>query len=109
MTDYYKDGQIKGERFFENDIQVGKTVYFYPSGSVKEVVYFDGGKMNGGDTIFYEDGKLQFLRTWNQGLLDGYVRKWDTLGVVTYEAKYAADRLVEVQGKSVHPDSLLAN
>jgi len=107
MTDYYKDGKVKGERLFENDVQVGKTVYFYPSGSVKEVLYFDAGKMNGGDSIFYEDGKLQFLRNWNMGVLDGYIRKLDTAGIVTYEAKYANDQLIQVQGKSVHPDSLI--
>jgi antitoxin component YwqK of YwqJK toxin-antitoxin module len=37
--------------------------------------------MNGGDTIFYENGKIQFLRNWNHGVLDGYIRKWDENGV----------------------------
>ena len=107
MTEYYKDGKVKSLRTFENDMEIGQSVFFYESGAVKERIYLADGKLNGGDTIFYEDGKPQFMRNWNQGLLDGYVRKWDTLGVVTYEAKYAADKLVEVQGKSVHPDSLL--
>jgi len=107
MTEYYKDGKVKSLRTFENNVEIGQSVFFYESGAVKERIYLADGKLNGGDTIFYENGKPQFMRNWNQGLLDGYVRKWDTLGVVTYEAKYAADKLVEVQGKSVHPDSLI--
>jgi len=95
-----------GERLFENDEQVGKTTFYYPSGSVKEVQYYDHGKMNGGDTVFYDGGKLQFLRTWKNGVLDGYLRKWDENGVMNYEAKYANNRLVEVKGQSVDPDSL---
>ena len=107
MTEYYKDGKVKSLRTFENNVEIGQSVFFYESGAVKERIYLADGKLNGGDTIFYENGKPQFMRNWNHGLLEGYVRKWDTLGVVTYEAKYAADKLVEVQGKSVHPDSLL--
>jgi len=108
MTEYYKDGKVKSLRTFENDMEIGQSVFFYPSGAIKERIYLVDGKLNGGDTVFYESGQPQFMRNWNHGLLDGYVRKWDTLGVMTYEAKYAADKLVEVKGKSVHPDSLLA-
>ncbi len=108
MTDYYKDGKVKSLRTFNNDVEVGQSVFFYPGGAVKERIYLADGKLNGGDTVFYESGQPQFMRNWNHGLMDGYVRKWDTLGVVTYEAKYANDQLIEVQGKSVHPDSLIA-
>jgi len=108
MTEYYKDGKIKGERLFENDVQVGKTVYYYPSGRVKEAQYYQEGKMHGGDTVFYEDGKPQFLRTYNKGILDGYIRKWGPDGSLIYEARYANDTVVEVMGKSVHPDSLMS-
>jgi antitoxin component YwqK of YwqJK toxin-antitoxin module len=108
MTEYYKDGTVKSERMFENDVEVGTSVFFYPNGAVKERIYLVGGKLNGGDTIFYEDGKPQFMRNWNHGILDGYIRKWDTIGNVTYEARYANDKLVEVKGQSVHPDSLIA-
>lgn len=107
MTEYYKDGKIKGERLFENDLQVGKTTYYYPSGRIKEAQYYDQGKMHGGDTVFYEDGTPQFLRNFNHGVLDGYIRKWAPDGSIIYEAKYANDTLVEVKGQQVHPDTLM--
>jgi antitoxin component YwqK of YwqJK toxin-antitoxin module len=107
MIEYYKDGKIKGEREFKNDIQVNKSVFYYPSGKLQEVQYHDEGKLHGGDTVFYETGQPQFLRNFNHGLLDGYLRKWAPDGTVIFEAKYKNDTLVEVKGESVHPDTLL--
>jgi antitoxin component YwqK of YwqJK toxin-antitoxin module len=106
MTDFYKDGKVKGQRFFENDLQVGKTVYYYPSGKIKEAQYYEEGKLHGGDTIFYEDGKPEFMRNFTNGLLDGYIRKWGPDGAIIYEARYSNDTLVEVKGESIHPDTL---
>ena len=51
MTEYYKDGKIKGDRLFKNDIQIGKSTFYYPSGKVKEVQYYEEGKITGGDTL----------------------------------------------------------
>ncbi|MEO5907079.1 MAG: hypothetical protein ABIQ11_10155 [Saprospiraceae bacterium] len=106
MTDYYLDGSLKSERFFENDLQVGKSTFYYPSGKVQEVQYYDQGQKHGGDTIFYESGVPQFLVTFNHGLKDGYVRKWGEDGSLIYEAKYAMEKLVEVKGEPLHPDTL---
>lgn len=107
MIEYYKDGKIKGERLFENDMQIGKTTYYYPSGKIQEAQYYDEGKLHGGDTVFYESGSPQFMRNFNHGLLHGYLRKWAPDGSIIYEAKYSNDTLVEVKGEPVHPDTLL--
>jgi antitoxin component YwqK of YwqJK toxin-antitoxin module len=109
MTEYFKDGKVKTERNFENGQEVGRTVHYYPGGAIKEAQHYEGGKLQGGDTVFYETGTPQFLRNWNHGVLDGYIRKWGEDGVLIYEAKYANDKLVEVKGEAVHPDSLLHN
>ena len=106
MTDYYPDGKLKAERIFEHDIQVGKTTLYYESGKIKEVQYYADGKIIGGDTVFYEDGKPQFLITFTKGLKDGYVRKWGEDGSLTYEAKYSNEKLVEVKGEAINPDSI---
>ncbi len=103
MTDYYPDGSLMGERVFENDIQVGKTILYYKSGKIKEVQYYLDGKIHGGDTVFYEDGKPQFVLTFTKGIKDGYVRKWGPDGTLIYEAKYSNDTLVEVKGEAVRP------
>ena len=102
MTEYYKDGNLKAEMHFENDIQVGKATFYYPSGKVEEVQYFDQGKLHGGDTVFYEDGTPKFVRTFHHGLKDGYLRKWDSTGVMIYEVKFSMDTLKEVEGVPVN-------
>ncbi|MBK9735159.1 MAG: hypothetical protein IPO92_09420 [Saprospiraceae bacterium] len=101
MTDYYPSGALKGERFFENNQQIGKTSLYFESGAIKEVQYYENGLKNGGDTVFYEDGKLQFVVTLKNDKKDGYLRKWGQDGELIYEAKFEMDTLVEVGGKSV--------
>lgn len=105
MTDYYPDGSLKGERLFENDIQVGKTTIYYQSGKIKEVQHYQDGKIHGGDTIFYENGKPEFVITFNRGIKNGYLRKWSPEGVLTYEARYENDTLVEVKGEVIKSDT----
>jgi antitoxin component YwqK of YwqJK toxin-antitoxin module len=106
MVDYYLDGKLKSERFFKNDIQVDKSTFYYPSGKVQEVQYYDQGQKHGGDTIFYESGAPQMVVTFNHGQKDGYLRKWGEDGALIYEAKYAMEKLVEVNGESLGRDSI---
>lgn len=106
MTEYYPDGKVKGVRLFEHDLQVGKTIYYYPGGAVKEVQYYDLGKINGGDTVFYENGRPEFVRTFDHGKLHGDLRKWAEDGSIIYEARYDQDKLAEVKGQEVRPDSM---
>ena len=47
MIDYYPNGKLKGERMFENDIQVGKTTLYHKNGRIKEVQYYADGKIPG--------------------------------------------------------------
>lgn len=107
MIDYYKDGKVKIERLFKNDIQIGKSTFYYPSGKIKEVQYYEEGKITGGDTLFYETGEPEFLRTYTKGMLDGYLRKWAPDGTIIYEAKYSNDTLVEVKGEPIKRDTTI--
>ncbi len=102
MTEYYKNGAPKSEMHFENDVQVGTATFYYSSGKVKERQYFDQGKIHGGDTVFYEDGSPMFVNTFGHGLKHGYLRKWDSTGVMTYEALFSMDTLKEVRGVPVN-------
>lgn len=106
MIDYYPSGSLKGERMFENDIQVGKTTIYHKNGKIKEVQYYTDGKIHGGDTLFYDTGQPEMVLTFNKGLKDGYVRKWSQDGTLIYEAKYENEILVEVKGKPLVHDSI---
>ena len=105
--EYFKDGKVKAERMFKDDVQVGVAITYYPGGAVKERQYYsDEGMKTGGDTLFYESGKPQFLRNWDKNKLHGYIRKWGEDGTLIYEAKYDHDKLVEVKGEAIQQDSL---
>ncbi len=100
MTDYHPNGSVKSERMFKNNLQTGRTVFYYPDGQIKEVQFFDeNGLKDGGDSTFYENGNLQLLINFKTGKKHGYLQKWSTEGLLTYEARYQMDSLVEVQGE----------
>jgi len=101
MTDYYPSGAVKGERYFKDNKQVGKTVIYYESGAVKEVQYYENGLRNGGDTIFFESGVIQYISEFKDEKKNGYLRIYDATGNMTYEARFAMDSLIEVGGKSI--------
>lgn len=104
MTDYFPDGRLKAERWFENDRQSGRTVLYYPGGQVKEVQYYQDGKKEGGDSLFYEDGRLEFAVEYHLEKKHGYMRKWAPDGSLVIEARYSMDSLVEVKGEPVRLD-----
>lgn len=101
MKDFYPDGSPKGERYFENGMQVGKTTLYYNNGEIMEVQYYENGLKNGGDTVFYESGKVKFAVTYKDEKKNGYLRKWSEDGILVYEAKFELDSLVEVKGESI--------
>jgi Uncharacterized protein conserved in bacteria len=92
------------ERSFQKNVQHGKTVVYYPNGKIKEVQYFDQGLRVGGDTIFYENGAIQFETSFVAGKKNGYMRKWDSQGNLTYHVKYQMDTVVEIMGKPIGQD-----
>lgn len=104
MTDYYTDGKVLAERWFEDDRQSGRTVIYFPSGHIKEVQHYLAGKKNGGDTLWYENGQIEFVTTLEDDKKHGYLRKWHTDGTLVFEAKYDHDTLIEVKGKPIRRD-----
>ncbi len=109
MKDFYPDGKLMAERWFENGLQSGRTVIYYPTGKIKEVQYFQGGQQTSGDTLWYENNQIQFAVTFKENKKHGYLRKWDTTGVLIFESKYVMDTLVEVKGRPLHQDTVLEN
>ncbi len=101
MIQYYYDGKVKSELWFEHDKQVGRTVVYYPEGQIKEVQYYDKGLKQRGDTIWYASGKIQFTVPFVDNHKHGYLRKWDEDGKLVFESRYDMDSLVEVKGQPI--------
>lgn len=103
MTDYYPDGRLKGERWFEHDRQTGRTVLYHPGGQVMETQYYADGLKQGGDTVWYDNGRPQFITWFEAGKKNGYLHKWSPAGELIFEARYEMDSLVEVKGERIRP------
>jgi len=102
MTDFYPDGKLMAERWFNLGKQHGKTLIYYPAGAVKEVQYYAHGEQQGGDTIWYEDGRIQFAVVFEKSKKNGYLRKWSPIGDLIFESKFAMDTLIEVKGEAIN-------
>jgi antitoxin component YwqK of YwqJK toxin-antitoxin module len=105
MQEFYPDGKLKIERFFQNGLQTGRATVYYPDGKIKETQYFDNGKQSKGDTIYYTDGRIQFVVSFKDGKKDGFLRKWTPDSELFYEARYEMDVLKEVKGRPIIQDS----
>lgn len=98
MLEYYLTGDLKSRTQFVNDKQSGKTIYYFKSGKIQEIQYFNENKLDNGDTSFYENGAIEKIVEFTKGLKNGYVKKFDTTGVLYFNAKYKMDTLIEVKG-----------
>ncbi len=106
MTEYYLGGKIRSKRIFKNDLQTGRTEFYFPQGQIKEVQFFNvNGLKEGNDSSFYENGKPQMVLGFEEGKKHGYLRKWSPEGQLIYEARYQKDILVEVKGQVLKRDS----
>ncbi len=100
LLEFYQDGRLKSERLFIEDKESGRTAVYFPDGRIKEVQYYKNGLKEGGDTIFYENGIPKFALSFHKGKKNGYLRKWSPEGDEIYEAKFAMDSVVEVNGQA---------
>lgn len=66
----YDEGVLSKVDYFETDVQIGTTQYFYTDGKIKKEVPFDRGKENGqGFEYAQEDGRVITLLTFKNGSL----------------------------------------
>ena len=49
MTEYYPSGKVKCQRNFVNNNEIGRTVYFFETGTIKEVQHYKNGKRKTGN------------------------------------------------------------
>lgn len=98
MLEYYRTGEILSRSNFTNDVQTGKAIYYYRNGDIQEVKYYKNNKLDQADTSFYENGNIELIVEYSDGLKNGYIKKFDTTGVMYFNAKYKMDTLVEVKG-----------
>jgi antitoxin component YwqK of YwqJK toxin-antitoxin module len=96
MTVFDKNGVKAGELGFKNDQQVGRTVYFYPSGQLREEQFYVDGKKEGKVKIWYESGQIQMESDYHNDRINGTFKRWNPDGSLIVETIFANDSLVKV-------------
>ena len=97
MLDFYPDGKKKSERFFNNDLQIGRTAIYHFNGNMKEVQYYNNnGQREKGDTLWYENGHIEYIAQFDNNMKNGLITKFDSTQHTIYKAIFKNDSLVQV-------------
>ncbi|WP_176956032.1 toxin-antitoxin system YwqK family antitoxin [Catalinimonas alkaloidigena] len=56
--EYYRDGTVKGESYYQDDTIQGEVILYHPDGSIKTRILYKDGKKNGQLTHYYSNGQV---------------------------------------------------
>ena len=66
---------------------------FYDDGTIKIEYFFNNGKKHGLQKRWYENGQLEILYNYDMGKLEGLQKKWHQNGILKGEWYYIDDKL----------------
>ncbi|MCB0659399.1 MAG: hypothetical protein KDC04_00590, partial [Saprospiraceae bacterium] len=93
--EYYPSGKVKCQRNFVNNNEIGRTVYFFETGTIKEVQHYENGKRIDFDTVFYKSGKVRFVSEFKDGVNNGIFKEYDETGAVLDEQMFENGKRLE--------------
>lgn len=74
------------------DLYTGTYTEFYDSGNKRIEMNLVDGKRNGKIRLFFEDEKIQEIRSYDKGLMDGTWITWNNNSVKIAEAAYKRNK-----------------
>jgi antitoxin component YwqK of YwqJK toxin-antitoxin module len=87
--EYYDDGLLKGEGYYDHDKRVGPWTYYHRNGEIEQTgSYDDLGLPEGEWRWYYSSGILQRKESFTDGLADGLMSEYDRLGNIVIEGNY---------------------
>lgn len=86
--DYYRNGMIKAQGKFRNNLRDGKWSFYYESGNLEQEGNYDLGKENGAWRWYYPDGQILIEENYYNGRLEGLYTEYDELGNILTEGEY---------------------
>lgn len=69
LTYYYKNGQIKAEDHFENNLMEGECIFYRQSGQLWQIGNFQNGKKHGKWIRFNKDNQEEYNEVFKDGKL----------------------------------------
>lgn len=87
--EYFDNGILKGEGYYDHDVKVGPWVYYHMNGKIEQTGTFDSlGRLEGQWEWYYSSGQLLRKENFKEGLADGIMTEYDELGNTITEGIY---------------------
>jgi antitoxin component YwqK of YwqJK toxin-antitoxin module len=93
MTTFDRNGRMVGQMHFKNDVQEGKSTFFFPDGQLKEEQYLHYGKREGLIVSYHPNGQKAMESEYQNDKLNGKFRKWTPEGNLLVEAFFVNDSI----------------
>jgi antitoxin component YwqK of YwqJK toxin-antitoxin module len=85
---FYRDGNLKAEGSYKNDLKVGQWRYYFPNGQIEQQGNYLAGNPDGFWSWFYADGQTLREEEYVNGLEDGMSTEYNDTGAVIAEGSY---------------------
>jgi len=87
--EFYDNGVLKGEGFYDDDTRVGPWTFFHRNGEVEQQGTYDSiGRSEGVWNWYYASGILHRKESFKNGLADGLLTEYDNLGNIITEGTF---------------------
>lgn len=103
MRNHNRPGQLLNVTTYYNGHMHGHVIHFYDNGAIANSVYYNMDQFHGRMVHFYLNGQPCEVKNYSNGILEGWIRQYDTLGRLR-KASMAAGN--DLNGPSVefYPD-----
>jgi antitoxin component YwqK of YwqJK toxin-antitoxin module len=106
--EFYKNGTIYSETYYEDRQNQGPVTVYFPDGSVKWVGTYDKGLLEGHAYEYFPNGKIRFELHYYKDELKGTIVEYFETGVIKSTLPYLKNQL-EGAVKTYYPDGSLAD
>lgn len=90
---YHKNGKIKSQRSYCNDMKEGETKFWYEDGQLEAVLNFKNDKGNGPLRYWHKNGVLRTEFLLEDGLHEGEVTAWHENGILAMQGYYIKGKM----------------
>ena len=88
VREYYPDGKIFSETYYQEGIRQGALKIYYSNGKLKVEGYFKNDKLDGMAKSYYESGVLAAEEIYKNGFLDGTIKNYNQKGKLKFIKEY---------------------
>ena len=87
--EYFDNGILKGEGYYDKDLRVGPWIYYHQNGEIEQQGIYDSlGRPEGEWNWYYSSGILHRKEHFKEGIPDGLLTEYDRLGKVILQGSY---------------------